>query len=91
MGRIAAARGAVYMLSVRSREQQVTERPVGSICIHQHHHRQPILHNPTKGQIKAPPSFLTSKRVELAFRRSKANPFQPRNKQKIKTNKVTVL
>ena len=75
MGRIAAARGAVYKLSVRSREQQVTERPVGaSVYINI------IIDNrfctiQQKGQIKAPPSFLTSKRVELAFRRPKANPF----------------
>ena len=29
MGRIAAARGALYMLSVQPREQQVAEKPYG--------------------------------------------------------------
>ena len=38
MGRIAAARGALYMLSVRPSEQKELKTPTGSICVHHHHH-----------------------------------------------------
>ena len=34
MSRIAAASGALYMLLVRSREQQAAESPMTSTCIH---------------------------------------------------------
>ena len=40
MGRIAAARGALYMLSVRPREQKELKTPTGSICVHHHHHQK---------------------------------------------------
>ena len=34
MGRIAAASGTLYMLSVRPREQQVAEKSYGGTCIY---------------------------------------------------------